>query len=172
MSLIDLALLNLRLSLLSFGGGLTILAEMQRELVDVAGVMSAREFATAYALGQATPGPGMLYLIPVGFRAAGAAGAAVALTSYLALPLLLQMVVARQWERFSGNVGIRAVNAVLVPISVGLVGAGLYVLARPLLHEPSAVVGLAAGALASTVLRVSPAAVVLGAGVLGLVGLL
>lgn len=172
MSLIDLALLNVRLGLLSFGGGLGVLAEMQREMVNVYGVMEARDFATAFALGQATPGPGILFLIPIGFRAAGPLGAVVAVVSFLLPPLLLQLAVARQWARMSRNRWIRALNRALLPVSIGLVGASLCVIAAPLVGDGRAVAGVAVGAAAAIALRASPAVVVLGAGLLGFLGLL
>ena len=171
MSLPDLALLMLRLGALSFGGGLAVLAEMKREIVDVRGVMSAADFAHTYALGQLTPGPGMLYLIPLGFRAAGAAGAVVAVIGFLAPPVVLQLLLAGQWARLRKNRWIRAANRGFVPISLGLVGAGLLTLATPLLGEPIAIVGVVIAAIAATRIRVSPTVIVLGAGALGVIGL-
>src|SRR5256885_11949094 len=49
----------------------TTLFRSQHDLVDVAHVMSASDFGTAFSLGQATPGPGILFLIPLGYRVAG-----------------------------------------------------------------------------------------------------
>lgn len=172
MNLLDLGALMLRLGMLSFGGGNAVIAEIQRELVDVRGVITTHDFAIAYALGQATPGPGMLYLIPLGYRLAGLAGGAVALVCFLAPPLVLQVVVAGQWERLRRNTWFRAADKTLVPISIGLLGAGLITLATPLLGEPAAVVGMGIAALAAMRFRVSPAVIVLGAGALGLAGVL
>lgn len=49
-----------QLSLLAFGGGNTILPEMQRAVVDVHHWMSAQEFSALFALAQAAPGPNMM----------------------------------------------------------------------------------------------------------------
>jgi chromate transporter len=167
-NLFDLAIVMFRMGALSFGGGVTVLAEMQRELVSVRGVMTADDFATAFALGQATPGPGILYLIPVGFRVAGVPGAAVALIAFVAPPILLQVLIAGHWERLSTNPWVRAANRTILPISMGLIGASLIVLGRPLLAEATAVAGLAVGCIAVLRLRLSPTLIVLAAGILGL----
>jgi chromate transporter len=172
MTLPDLAVLMLRLGALSFGGGVTVLPEMQRELVSVRGAMTANDFATAYALGQATPGPGTLYLIPIGFRVAGVFGAVVAVVAFIVPPILLQVLIAGHWERLSKNAWIRALDKTIVPISIGLIGASVALLGRPLLAEPASIVALATAAFAVIRLRISPTLVVLAAGALGLVGLL
>lgn len=170
MSLVDVALLFLRLGAVSFGGGMSVLSELQRELVDQHGALTQAQFLDAYALGQATPGPGILFLIPMGFYAAGAPGAAVALVAFLVPPLLLQVVVASQWERLSRSPWIRALDRTLVPISVGLIGASLVSLALPLVASPAALAGAVVALLIGLGRRSNPALIVLGAGVLGLLG--
>ncbi len=172
MSVIDVALLFLRVGVVSFGGGASVLADLKHELVDQRAAMSEQQFLTAYAIGQATPGPGILFLVPMGFYAAGAPGAAVALVSFLVPPLLLQIFVASQWERLSRSPWIRALDRTLVPLSVGLIGASLYSLGSPLLPIPAQVIGLVLAMLASVVFRLSPFVIVVGAGVLGLLGLM
>jgi len=170
-SLTDVALLFLRTGLVSFGGGTSVIAELQHALVDNTAAITRQQFLTAYALGQATPGPGILFLIPLGFYTAGAAGAAVALVAFLIPPLLLQIVVASQWERMSGSPWIRATDRALVPISVGLIGASLFSLGTPMLGDPKTVVAIVIATLIAVTVRPSPSLVVLGAGLLGLLGL-
>ncbi len=172
MSVFDVALLFLRVGVVSFGGGTSVLAELQHELVDQRGALTQQQFQTAYALGQATPGPGILFLVPMGFYVAGAPGAVVALVSFLVPPLLLQIVVASQWERLSRSPWIRALDRTLVPISVGLIGASLNALGLPLLATPTEIVAVVGGMLLAVVFRVNPSAIVLGAGVLGFLGIL
>jgi chromate transporter len=169
-SVLDVALLFIRVGAVSFGGGSSVLAELQHELVDRRAAMTQEQFFTAYALGQATPGPGILFLVPMGFYAAGAPGAVVALVGFLVPPLLLQVIVARQWERLAHSPWIRALDRTLVPISVGLIAASLHALAVPLLGDPRALVGLTVAALIAVMFRPAPAVIVLGAGVLGVLG--
>ena len=56
MNLIDLALLFLRTGVVSFGGGTSVVADLQHELVDRTGAITRDQFFTAFAIGQATPG--------------------------------------------------------------------------------------------------------------------
>ncbi len=172
MSLLEIIALFARMGALSFGGGLSVLAELQRELVEDRAIMSEREFATAFALGQATPGPGILYLIPLGFRIGGVPGAVAALLSFLLPPLLLQIVVAQQWERLTRAGWVRALNRTLVPLSLGLIGGSLHTLGTPLLTDPMNVLGLVLAATAALMVRANPAVIVLGAGALGWLGVL
>lgn len=172
MSVLDVALLFLRIGVVSFGGGTGVLAELQHELVDRRAALTQQQFLTAYALGQATPGPGILFLVPLGFYAAGAPGAVVALVAFLAPPLLMQIVVASQWERLSRSPWIRALDRTLVPISVGLIGASLHALGLPLMTTPLEVAGIVVAFLLAVVFRLNPSVVVLGAGLLGLLGLI
>ena len=170
MSLVDLALLFLRVGAVSFGGGTSVLAELQHELVDRRAAITQQQFLTAYSLGQATPGPGILFLIPLGFYVAGAPGAVIALVAFLVPPLLLQVVVASQWERLSHSPWIRAIDRTLVPVSIGLIGSSFHALGLPLLSRPVEVAGVVAGMVISVAFRANPSLVVLGAGILGLLG--
>jgi chromate transport protein ChrA len=91
---------------------------------------------------------------------------------FLVPPLLLQVIVARQWERLAHSPWIRALDRTLVPISVGLIAASLHALAVPLLGDPRALIGFATAAVVALVFRPAPALIVLGAGVLGVLGVL
>ena len=52
-----LAQIFTQLSVLAFGGGNTILPEMQRQVVDVHGWMTAADFSALFALGRRRRGP-------------------------------------------------------------------------------------------------------------------
>ena len=170
MSILDIAHLFMRASLVSFGGGTSIVADLQHEMVDHTHALTQDQLFNAYAIGQATPGPGILYLVPLGYYAAGVAGAAVALLAFLIPPMLLQIVVASRWEQMSGSPWIRASDRTLVPISVGLIGASLFTLGAPMLAHPVSLIGIVAAALVGIVFRPAPSVIVLAGGVLGLLG--
>lgn len=172
MSLFDLAFLFARVGVVSFGGGSSSLAELQHELVDRSAALTQQQFQTAYALGQATPGPGVLFLVPMGFYVAGAPGAIVTLIAFLLPPLLIQVVVASQWERLSRSPWIRALDRTLVALSVGLIAASLNTLVAPMLGDLRALIAVLVIALLVIRLRPAPAVIVLGAGLLGLLGVL
>jgi chromate transporter len=129
-TLIALATIYAQLSLLAFGGGNSILPEMQRQVVDVQHWMTAREFASMYALAQAAPGPNMLVSTLIGWRVAGLSGALVATFAMTWPSCLLTLAVSSVWFRFRDARWRKLVQAGIVPVTVGLVMAGAVLLTR------------------------------------------
>jgi chromate transporter len=56
-TLIALAIIFTQLSVLAFGGGNTILPEMQRQVVEVASLDEREDFSALFALGRLRPVP-------------------------------------------------------------------------------------------------------------------
>lgn len=171
-ALTDLALLFGQLSLLMFGGGPTILPEMQRQVTEVHGWLTPREFAALFALAQASPGPNMLVVALIGWRVAGVAGALVAFGSLCAPSSVLTYVVARLWDRFRGKPWRRIIQLGLAPVTTGLIGAGAAVLtiATTVDWRTALLTAVAAGLLTAT--RVHPLAVLAAGALIGASGLL
>jgi len=119
-TLLTLALLFGQLSLLSFGGGPTVLPEMQRQVVEVNHWMTATDFAALFALAQAAPGPNMLVSTLVGLRAAGIPGAIVATLGMIVPSSLLTVASLSVWDRFREARWRKIVQAGLLPATVGL----------------------------------------------------
>ena len=62
------------ISLVSVGGGIAVLPEMHRMVVDVHGWMSDADFARRFALAQAAPGPNVLVVGLFGWHVGGILG--------------------------------------------------------------------------------------------------
>lgn len=158
--LVDLAAVFVRLSLLAFGGGLGILPEMETQVVTVHRWLTHREFVDAWALSQVTPGPGMLMVAVVGFRAAGLPGAAVAGLAMFAPAALLAALAADRWTRWATGPALALLRRTLAPVALGLLLAGCLTLGRLSIDGPGtallAVIALAACGFT----RFSPAVVV------------
>src|SRR5947207_13255525 len=77
-TLIALGAVFAPLSLLSFGGGNAVIADIAQQAIDVQGWTSEREFADLFALSRAAPGPGSMLAALIGWKAAGVSGALVA----------------------------------------------------------------------------------------------
>jgi chromate transporter len=119
------------ISLTAVGGGIIMLApDVHRYVVDVRHWLTGDQFAAAFAIAQASPGPNLLYVTLVGLQVAGIAGALIA-TAAIALPTLcLTLAVVRFIPQGPpGRLGYAIRNGV-APISVGLLAAGGLVLAR------------------------------------------
>jgi chromate transporter len=152
------------LSLICFGGGLGIVPEMQRQVVDRFHWVTAREFLDGYALSQLTPGPTMLVVVFVGYRAHGLPGALVAGTAMFLPTAVITAVIARHWAALRHRPWAAVAEHALLPIGIGLMAAGVYTLARAGIRDvPAALIAAAAGLALATRL-VPVAVVVLGAG--------
>ena len=138
MDRVDLAALGLHfalLSLMAIGGVSSILPDMQRYVVEANHWLSAKQFADAYALGQAAPGPNMMFVTLLGWQLAGWAGAIVATLSIVAPPILLTMVATRLNARNPDAPLGRAIRGGLGPIAIGLTLSSGWILAQSSDHD-------------------------------------
>ena len=129
--MLDLALYFGMLSLLSIGGISSILPEMQRVVVDVKGWVTPAEFTQLFAVSQAAPGPNVLVASLIGWQVAGLGGALVALAAFCGPASVLAWWAGGVWERFRDAPWRNTTQRALLPVTVGLVFAGGYVLATP-----------------------------------------
>ncbi|WP_179405418.1 chromate transporter [Burkholderia guangdongensis] len=125
-----LAAIFTQLSLLAFGGGNTILPEMQRQVVDVHHWMSASEFTALFALAQAAPGPNMMIVPLVGWHVAGWSGLLVASIAKFGPSSCVTMAALHAWERFRHRPWRRYVQLGMVPVTAGLVVSSAVLIAR------------------------------------------
>ena len=155
------------LSLVSVGGIPSVMPEMQRLVVDVQGWMSAAEYTQLFAIAQAAPGPNVLVTALIGWKVAGFAGGMVALGAFCGPAAALAYWVGGYWDRMREAAWRKTLQRALVPISVGFIVSGGYVLATPHgVDWPSALVAVAsAAALYAT--RLNPLWILSGGGVLG-----
>jgi chromate transporter len=123
-TLATLAFVFAPLSLVSIGGGPSVIAEMQHQAVVVHQWTTQREFADLFAIARAAPGPGTLLATLIGFSAAGWLGALVVSLAFFVPSSLLVYGTAAVFNRWRGSAWHAAVAAGLAPISVGLVLAG------------------------------------------------
>jgi chromate transporter len=129
--LLDLALTFGVLSLVAFGGMPAVMPEMQRLVVDVKGWTNAAEFIQLFAIAQAAPGPNVLIVSLIGWKAAGLWGSIVALLAVCAPAAVLAWWIADLWERFKESPWRVAIQRAIAPLVVGLILSGGYVLCTP-----------------------------------------
>ena len=123
-TLIALGLVFAPLSLLSFGGGNAVIADIAQQAIQVQGWTSDREFADLFALSRAAPGPGSMLAALIGWKAAGIGGAAVATIAFYVPSAALVLAVARLWGRWRGSVWHTAVERGMAPVAAGLFLSG------------------------------------------------
>jgi chromate transporter len=119
------------ISLTAVGGGVVMLApDIHRYVVEVHHWITSEQFAAAFTLAQASPGPNVLFVTLIGLQAAGLVGAITATVAIATPPFLLTLALVRFIPlRPAGRLG-KAVRNGVAPISVGLLAAGGLVLAK------------------------------------------
>lgn len=133
--LVTLAVQFAVMALLAVGGANAVVPEMHRLAVEQRTWMSEREFADMFAISQAAPGPNVMLVTLIGYHVAGVAGAIVTTVAMCGPTAVLAHFLSSAWERFKDRPWRVVVQAGLVPISVGLVGASAIVLTQAADHS-------------------------------------
>jgi chromate transporter len=160
------------MSLFAVGGANAALPEMHRVAVDVQHWLTDKQFADAFAISQLSPGPNVLIVTLIGYSVAGVAGALVATLAMCLPTALMAYGVSRVLTRSSHSRWPAIIQAALVPLSIGLMGASGYILARASDHTwVAAAVTIGAAVVASTT-KLNPFWLLLAGGCLGFAGLI
>ena len=129
------------LSLISIGGAINTASDMQRFVVQEHGWLDAAQFNTSIAIAQASPGPNVLFVAVLGFNLAGVAGLVAAMSGIMLPSTLLALKAGRLTEQYRDSRAVRAFNAGLGPLSIGLLLATGWVLQQPYLGHGSQRIG-------------------------------
>jgi len=161
------------LSLISFGGIPTVLPDIHNLVVVTKGWVTDREFADLYAIARAMPGlPMILMTSLIGCKVGGLTGALACAVATCGPSCTAAFVVFRLGHRFRDAPWQRIVLRGLVPVTVGIVIASGYVLARAAdSHwQATAITAAAAGLMLGT--RINPLWILVIAGAIGGLGVI
>ncbi len=159
------------LSLLAVGGINALMPELHRQVVEVNGWLSSAQFTDLFALAQAAPGPNILVVPLLGWYVGGLLGALGALLALCGPSSVLALFAARGWQRLGASRGRDAIRDGLAPVTIGLVLASGYVIAR-LVDQGWGAAAITAGATALALgTRLNPLWLIAGGAALGLAGL-
>jgi chromate transporter len=118
------------ISMIAVGGGIAVVPEMNRLVVDVHGWMSNARFAQLFALAQAAPGPNVLVVGLIGWHVAGITGMLVATLAMTGPAGLFAYGFSRMRSRLAGAAWLRIIERGLVPIAIGLIFSSGIILAQ------------------------------------------
>jgi chromate transporter len=169
--LITLAVQFAIMALLALGGANAVVPEMHRQAVELRDWMTNREFTDMFAISQAAPGPNVMLVTLIGYHVAGVAGALVTTLAMCGPTAVLAHFLGRAWDRFKDRPWRVAVQAGVVPISVGLVGASAIILTRASDRSWGAALITLATAATAYWARWNPLWLIAIAGLCGLTGL-
>jgi chromate transporter len=170
--LVALALTFALMSLFAVGGANAAIPEMHRVAVDVRHWLTDKQFADVYAISQLSPGPNVLIVTLIGYSVAGVAGALIATLAMCVPTAVLALFVSRLLARSSRARWPAIVQAALVPLSIGLMGASGLILAQTSDRTLAAVLVTAGAAVLASATRLNPLWMLVAGGCLGFAGLI
>lgn len=161
------------LAIISFGGVPGVLPDLHDFVVTANGWLSDRDFANCFAVVQAIPGPNMILMMSfIGWRVGGLPVAIASALVTFGPPCALSYAAFHFWDRFRETAWQQRARRGLAPVTIGLVIAGGYVMARAG-DAGWASLAVTAAAIALMLLtRINPLWLVAAGGALGGLGLL
>jgi len=152
----------------TIGGGLTMIAFIQDQVVGQFGWLTAREFIDGLALGQLTPGPVLMIAAYVGYKLAGPVGAAVAAVTAFLPSFVIVLGILPVLERVRKLAWMRAVMKGMAPAVIGVLAVSLLHLAPAALPDAYSVVILAATVILLIALQAGAFSLMAGGAAVGL----
>ena len=166
------------LSLLSIGGGNTVLPEIHLRAVNGYHWLTDGQFADIFSISQAAPGPSILIVSLVGYAAGlqvsgvlgGILGGVIATVAMILPAALLMYLVTLSWKRAEKSKWRVAVERGFAPLTVGLILATSLVMSRAADHDWRAYLITAVATVIFVRTETNPLIVVAAAAVLGYLG--
>lgn len=169
MNILLIYLLLLKATLTSFSG-LSSLPVIRADFVEHYHFLSDRQLDTAVAAGRLGPGPIGLYVVCVGYLAAGVPGACAGWLAMIT-PAFLIIPMLRFIGRRAEHPRVKCMIRFMLLASAGLLIAAATPLAREAVTDPVTMGILAASFIAIAFTRIDSLWVVLGSAALGLLSL-
>ena len=165
----EIGLFFLKVGAFTFGGGLTILAFIQDQVVNHLHWLTPQQFLDGLALGQLTPGPIVMLAAFVGYAVGALWGAVVAAVAVYLPSFILMLAVLPVMERIKR---LAWMKAALQGISPAVIGMTAVAVIRMLPHAiPDLITGLLAVGTVVAMARwgLSPLPLMLGGAAVGFV---
>jgi len=166
-SLLDIGGYFLKVGAFTIGGGLTMIAFIQDQVVGQFGWLTPREFIDGLALGQLTPGPVLMIAAYVGYKVAGTSGAAVAATAAFLPSFIIMLILLPVLDRVRKLAWMRALMKGMGPAVIGVLAVSLIRLAPAACPDLFAIVILSATLIALMALRFGAFKLMIAGAVLG-----
>lgn len=162
---LKLLLIFAPLSLVSFGGGQSVVADINRHVIEQNWI-TQEQFVNLFAISRAAPGPGALLTTLIGWDVAGIPGAIIATFALFAPSSTAALLAFHFWSRVGKSRIRTCIERSLTPIAAGMIFAGGLSVMRASPHTFS----ILAIAVVSTIAmimrpRSSPLTVLIAAGI-------
>ena len=167
--LADLAAFFFKVGAVTFGGGMTIIAFVQEQIVNRLHWITAQEFLECLTLSQLTPGPIIMVAAYVGYKVAGVAGASVAALAIFLPSFLLMLSILPFLERVRGLAWVKAAMRGIGPAVVGAIAFSVVQLTPHAVSDVPTAATLILTVAALLVWRLPSLSLVLTGGILGII---
>lgn len=117
---VDVGAFFFKVGALTFGGGLSMLAFVQEQVVNQFHWLTPQEFIDGLALGQLTPGPILMVAAYVGYKVAGFGGAATGAAAIFLPSFLLMLTILPLFNKAKNLVWMRAMMKGISPAVIGI----------------------------------------------------
>jgi chromate transporter len=154
------------ISLMALGGGTAVIPELHAQ-VKAHGWLTDRQFVDLYAISNIAPGPTMLFICIIAWKAAGWPGMFLGTIGMFGPSSLLTYYVRGVWDKFETSPWRHAIEKGLAPTAVGLLFSGALVIARGSCDSPVTVGICVATALLTAYTRINLLIIMAVAGVVG-----
>ena len=166
--LLDIGAFFFKVGALTFGGGLTMIAFVQEQVVNQYHWLTPREFVDGLALGQFTPGPILMVAAYVGYKLAGIAGAIVAGAAIFLPSFILMLAILPVYERVRKLLWIKAALKGIGPAVIGTLTVSLVQMAPHAVPDKFAAILFVLAVMALLWWRIGALKVMLGGALFGL----
>jgi chromate transporter len=167
-SLAELGALLFKIGALTFGGGLSMIAFMQDQVVNQHHWLTPQEFIDGLALGQFTPGPILMVAAYVGYKVAGIAGATVGAAAVFLPSFVLMLAILPVFDRVRKLQWMRAAMRGIGPAVIGVLAVSLVQLAPHAVPDPFAIATLIATVAVLLLWRVGTVKLMLAGAAVGI----
>lgn len=165
----DLGVFFLKVGAVTFGGGMTIIAFVQEQIVNHLHWITAQEFLECLTLGQLTPGPIIMVAAYVGYKVAGTAGAMVAAVAIFLPSFALMLSILPFLERVRRLTWVKAAMRGISPAVVGAIAVSVVQLTPHAVSDIPTAAALILTVAALLAWQVPALSLVLTGGILGIV---
>jgi len=163
----DVTVFFFKVGALTFGGGLTMLAFVQEQVVNQLHWLTPREYLDGLALGQLAPGPILMLAAYVGYKVQGLAGAAVGAMAIFLPSFILMLSVMPVLARVRHLLWIKAAMRGISAAAIGAIGYSLLQMAPAAAPDAVALALLVLTVIAILAWRAGPLPLMLGGAFIG-----
>lgn len=151
----------------TFGGGLSMIAFIEDQVVNQLHWLTAREFLDGLALGQVTPGPILMLAAFVGYKLFGVAGAALAAAAIFLPSFLLMLSIIPALNRVKQLTWLKAFMRGVGPAVIGVTSVSLGQMIPHAAPDGFTLFLLAFTVVLMLLWKIGPLPLMIGGGVIG-----